>query len=381
MSARRRKVRWRLVLGEGSGEALGGLEGEDRARDDALGFLYDREYDAGRNARGRGGERVGERKGGLEDSQLTIPEWINAVHTLFPRRTIERLEQDALERYQLEELVTRPELLSRAQPSMSLLKAVLRTRHLMNPAVLAQARHLVRQVVEQLLEKLAREVSSPFLGARSRQRTRHKLARNFDARATVAKNLAHFDPVTRRLVIHEPIFRSRTRRKVDRWRVIVLVDASGSMLDSTIHAAITAAIFAGLTALETRLVMFDTQVVDLSDRVQDPVETLLSVQLGGGTDIGHALDYASGLVDEPRRTILVLISDLFEGGPIEVLYTRCRRLIESGVTLLCLAALDERAEPSFDRAVGQRLANMGAHVAAMTPGELAEWVAEKVGSG
>lgn len=377
MSARRRKVRWRLVLGEGSGEALGGLEGEDRARDHALGFLYDREYDADRNARGRGGER----QGGLEDSQLAIPEWINAVHTLFPRRTIERLEQDALERYQLEELVTRPELLSRAQPSMSLLKAVLRTRHLMNPAVLAQARHLVQQVIEQLLEKLAREVSSPFLGARSRQRTRHKLARNFDARATIAKNLAHFDPATRRLVIHQPIFRSRTRRKVDRWRVIVLVDASGSMLDSTIHAAVTAAIFAGLTALETRLVMFDTQVVDLSDRVQDPVETLLSVQLGGGTDIGHALDYAGGLVDEPRRTILVLISDLFEGGPIEVLYTRCRRLIESGVTLLCLAALDERAEPSFDRAVGQRLADMGAHVAAMTPGELAEWVAEKVGSG
>ena len=377
MSARRQKVRWRLVLGEGSGEALGGLEGEALARDQALGFLYDREYGLGRNARGAGGPR----RGGLEDSQLTIPEWINQVHTLFPKRTIERLERDALERYGLEELVTQPELLARAQPSMSLLKAVLRTRHLMNPAVLAQARHLVSQIVEQLLERLARPVESPFLGARARERTRHKAARNFDPKATLEANLAHYDPTQRRLFIHEPIFRSRTRRKAEQWRVVVLVDASGSMLESTIHAAITAAIFAGLRALETRLVMFDTQVVDLSDRVQDPVETLLSVQLGGGTDIGHALDYAASLVDEPRRTILVLISDLYEGGPIEVFYARAKRLIESGVTFLCLAALDERAEPSFDRAVGQRLADLGAHVGAMTPGELALWVAEKVGRG
>lgn len=385
MSAgRKRKVRWRLVLGEGSGEALGGLDGEAARQDEALAFLYDRELGPGRNERGRaggGGEEDRERRGGLEASRLTVPEWIDRVHTLFPKRTIERLERDALERYGLDELVTRPELLARARPSPSLLKAVLRTRHLMNREVLAQARTLVTRVIEALMEKLAREVRSPFLGARSRRRTRWASARNFDPKATIEANLEHFDPESGRLFIHEPIFRSRTRRRADRWRVVVLVDSSGSMLDSTIHAAVTAAVFAGLRALETRLVMFDTSVVDLSDRVDDPVEALMSVQLGGGTDIGHALEYAASLVDEPRRTILVLISDLYEGGPIARLYRRCQRLLDAGVTLLCLAALDERAEPCFDRGVGQRLADMGAHVGAMTPGELAEWVAEKVGSG
>jgi Mg-chelatase subunit ChlD len=368
-------IRWRLVLGEDAEQGLGcGLDAAEARRDRALGYLYNREYRSGRNVRpGK------DRAGGLEDSQLTVPEWINEVHELFPRRTIERIERDALERYQMQELVTSAEILARAQPSQALLKAVLQTKHLMNQEVLAVARTLVRKVIEQLMEKLARPVQTVFLGARDRKRrSQMKVARNFDARRTVRQNLSSYDLESQRLFIRTPHFYSRVRRLADRWQVIVVVDESGSMADSVIHAAVTAAIFVGIRSLRTHLVLFDTNIVDVTDQCGDPVEAIMKVQLGGGTDIGNALSYASRLIDNPRRTIVVLITDFYEGGPQERLFAVTRQLIESGVTLLGLAALDERAEPNFDHGVAEQMAALGAHVGAMTPGELAEWVAQKV---
>jgi hypothetical protein len=386
MTDRQSLVRWRLVLGSEAEQGLGcGLGGVDAQRDQALGFLYDREYGPGRNVRrgnrpGQGGSDDGKsQQGGLEDSVLSVPDWINAVHELFPRKTIERIEKDALERYQLNELVTNPDLLRRAQPSQTLLKAVLQTKHLMNQEVLKLARDLVRKVVEQLLEKLARPVRSVFLGAANRQRRSFmKVAKNFDARTTIRRNLANYDLESERLFIRTPYFHSRVRRQTDRWQLIILVDESGSMMDSVIYSAITASIFWGIKSLRTHLVLFDTNVVDVTDFCSDPVETLMQVQLGGGTDIGGALSYGSSLVNNPRRTIVILITDFFEGAPVERLFSTARSLIAGGVTLLGLAALDDRAEPSFDRNVAQTLVNMGAHVGAMTPGELAEWVAAKV---
>jgi Mg-chelatase subunit ChlD len=371
--ASNQRVRWRLILGAESEGACGvGLEGIWHDRDQAIGFLYGRET-ADRNVRG------GERFGGSEASQLTVPDWINAIHELFPQKTIERLEKDALERYHLEEMVTNPDLLRRAEPSPTLLKAVLRTKHLMNQEVLNLAKNLVRQVVEQLMEKLARQVQSPFMGSIDRRkRSFLKVAKNFDPQTTIRRNLSHYDPETRRLYIKTPYFFSRIRRQVDRWQIIILVDESGSMMDSVIHSAVTASIFFGIKSLRTHLCLFDTSIVDVTDYCTDPVETLMKVQLGGGTDIGNALSYGASLVDNPRRTIVILITDFYEGGPVSRLLSVARQLLESGVTLLGLAALDEQANPCYDRELARRLVNLGAHVGAMTPGELATWVAEKV---
>jgi len=370
-----RKIRWRLVMGSGAEEVLGGIPDEWTAREQALGFLYNREGGAGRNVRG-GAKGAGS----LDESQLSVPDWINAVHELFPRSVIERIEKDALERYGLEEMVTNPELLRRAQPSQSLLKAVLRTKHLMNPEVLQLARVLVRRVVEDLMEKLAREIQTPFVGALDRRkRSLIPVAKNFDAATTIRRNLRHFDRDADMLRIQTPYFYSRVRRHADKWQVIILVDQSGSMVDSVIHSAVTASIFWGVRTLKTHLCLFDTNVVDVTADCTDPVETLMKVQLGGGTDIGSALAYAAGLVENPRHTIIVLITDFFEGAPQGRLLGVTRSLVESGVTLLGLAALDAQAEPSYDKAIAGRMANLGAHIAAMTPGELAHWVAQKVG--
>ncbi|MFD0683375.1 VWA domain-containing protein [Actinomadura fibrosa] len=378
--------RWRLVLGTPAEPSMGGLTAEAADRDQALDWLYGRDPELARRGVRRGGgggsgepSRSDDRTGGDGPSALTPVDWLDAVHRLFPKETIERLERDAVERYEINEIVTDPAVLERVQPDQALLRAVLRTKHLMNPEVLALARRIVEAVVRELMEKLATEVREAFHGTRTRRPSRVKNARNFDFHGTVRANLAHYRPDERRLYIERPRFVSRTRRHVEQWQMILLVDQSGSMVGSVIHAAVTAACLWGLPGLRTHLVAFDTSVVDLTSDVTDPAELLMKVQLGGGTDIARAVSYGAGLVDNPRRAIVAVISDFYEGGDPERLVREVKALVEQGTQVLGLAALDEDANPSYDRNMGQRLADVGAHVGAMTPGQLAQFVAERIG--
>jgi len=355
--------RWRLVLGK-SADAIDGaspIDADDLARDAALGWLYER--DASLQERDI-------RTADLSATVLTVPAWINEVHRLFPRETIERLERDAVEEFAIHEVVTNKEVLARIEPSETLLRAVLLTKHLMNAEVLALARELVRKVVAQLVEALTKTVRAAFSGTRSPRRSRHKSLRNFDPRATIRANLRHYDRQGRRLFIRDPLFLSRSRRHGEHWQVIVVVDQSGSMVSSVIHAGVTAACLSGLPAIKTHLIAFDTNVVDLTGQVTDPVETLMKVQLGGGTDIAKAVRYAEGLVENPRRTLIVLITDLFEGGDAEALVQSVKRQVSQGVRFITLAALDDQAAPVYDRELGKRLVKVGATVGAMTPNEL-----------
>jgi Mg-chelatase subunit ChlD len=204
------------------------------------------------------------------------------------------------------------------------------------------------------------------------------VAKNFDAQTTIRRNLKHYDWQAHKLFIQTPHFFSRVRRHTEKWQIIILVDESGSMAESVIHSAVTAAIFFGIKALRTHLVLFDTSIVDVSADCADPVGTIMKVQLGGGTDIGQAVCYAEGIIDNPRRAIVVLITDFCEGAPVGILLAACKRLIEQGTLLLGLAALDAEANPRYDHATATEIASLGGQVGAMTPGELAAWVAEKV---
>ncbi|HEY8880624.1 MAG TPA: VWA domain-containing protein [Roseateles sp.] len=363
--------RWRLLLGEAGQASLGAGGNTAAAMDRSLAWLYGRD-DAQR------GDTL-ERHGGSEASQLTVPEWINGIHELFPKETIERLERDAIERYGIDEVVTNLEVLERATPNPALLQAVLRTKHLMNPEVLAMARRLVDKVVRDLIEKLAREVQRSFSGARKPQQlSLQGAASQFAARQTLQRNLRHYDVERRQLVIQRPLFHVNTRRVLEPWQVLLLVDQSGSMLGSVIHAAVTAACLWGLPGIKTHLIAFDTEVVDLSENVTDPVEVLMGVQLGGGTFIGKAVGYAAERILVPRRAIVVIVSDFYEGMPEHVLLGHVRALVAQGSIVLGLAALDESADPVYDRELAGKLVEAGAHVGAMTPGQLAAWLAEKL---
>lgn len=364
--------RWRLVLGQAGEGLLGGtgLSPDASARDAALDWLYQRDGDLDR--------RDVRRSAGLGGSTLSTVHWLDDIHRLFPKDTIERLERDAVERYDILEVVTDPSVLERIEPNPTLLKAVLRTKHLMNPEVLRLARRIVEQVVRDLMEKMATEVRQSFSGARSRRPSRLKRASSFDFRRTIQENLRHYRPEERRLYVETPHFFSRTRRQLDQWQVVLVVDQSGSMAGSVIHSAVTAACLWGLPGVKTHLVAFDTEVVDLTADVDDPVELLLKVQLGGGTDIAKAMAYAAQLVEQPRRAIVALITDFYEGGDQFRLVRTVRSLVEQGTHVLGLATLDEEANPLYDHDLAQRLADAGAHVGSMTPGELAQFLADRI---
>jgi len=151
-------------------------------------------------------------------------------------------------------------------------------------------------------------------------------------------------------------------------------------VDSVIHSAVMAACLWQLPGIRTHLVAFDTSVVDLTADVQDPVDLLMKVQLGGGTDIGKAVQYGRQLIEQPQKSAIVLVSDFFEGGSPSLLVNQVRQCVQSGSKVLGLAALDSKAAPSYDREMAQRLVNAGAQIAAMTPGELAAWLAENLQS-
>ncbi|MEV6746189.1 VWA domain-containing protein [Streptomyces sp. NPDC051080] len=369
--------RWRLVLGAAAERHTGQPGPADAGRDAALDWLYGRDPELTRRGVRRSGSTP--RTGGDGPSAVTAVDWLDDIHRLFPKETVERLERDAVEKYGIQEIVTDPAVLERVEPSQTLLRAVLCTKHLMNPQVLRLARRIVESVVRQLMARLQPEIRRAFHGTRSRRPSRVPLARDFDFRQTVKANLAHYQPDERRLLIERAHFHSRTRRHVTQWQLILLVDQSGSMAGSVIHSAVTAACLWGLPGLKTHLVAFDTQVVDLSSDVTDPVELLMRVQLGGGTDIARAVEYGAGLVENPRRTVVALVTDFYEGGDPYRLVRAVRGLVEQGSTVLGLAALDEDADPDYDRVTAGKLAAAGAHIGAMTPGRLAEFVAERLG--
>lgn len=337
--------------------------------DRLLDFLYGREY------RGRGIREDSEGKeGGGEDSILAVPDWLRGVRELFPQDTCEVLQKHALEKYGMTELVTDPEILEKLEPNYELLKAVLAFRGMMNEDVLEMARKIIRQVVEELKRKLAREVRQVLWGRLSRlKRSKLKTYKNLDWKRTIRSNLKNYDSERKTLVLESLHFFSTVDRHMP-WNIIMAVDCSGSMTDSVIHSAVMAGIFKSLPSLTVNLVAFDTNIVDLSDVADDPAEVLMSVQLGGGTDIHKALTYCETLVKTPHRTIFIFVTDFYEGGSQAGMISVIKRFRESGVRVLGLAALDENASPVYEKEIAAQCVEAGAEVAALTPHRLAEWI-------
>src|SRR5215470_12453448 len=371
------RARWRLVLGKYARDQLNvGLSVEQQRVEQALDFLYSREYQ-GRGVRDEL-DQPGAPKAGLEPTQLTVPGWLNEVRELFPKETVALIEKHALERYGLTELVTDVEILRRLEPNFDLLKLLLTFRGHLKGEVLHEARRVIRAVVEEIKQRLLTEIRRAFSGRRNRfQHSNLKMAQNLDWRGTIRKNLKNYDTRRKQIAVDQVLFFSRIQRRLP-WRVILCVDQSGSMAGSVIYSAVMAGILAGLPLINVSLVVFDTSVVDLSGHIDDPVELLMNVQLGGGTNIGQAMHYCEQLVDDPHRTIVVLISDFCEGAPPAHLLATCRRFQEGGVKLLGLAALDENANPTFDNRMAEMLSTVGMDVAALTPKHFAEWLAKTI---
>ncbi|CAN7731161.1 VWA domain-containing protein [Variovorax paradoxus] len=372
MSSEETLRRWRLILGRYAAQPLSQTQfsAGDWKLDQALEYLYGREYG------GRGLARPSGGPGSLDPSQLRTVDWLNRSRSLFPQEVFERMQTQAIDRYQLTDLLSDPAVLRSLDATPGLAKALLGMRGRLSGQMRDAVREVIQKTVDEITRKLRNDFVNALVGRRNRMRRSHiKSAQNFDARATIAANLKHYDVERKQIVIEHPRFNARVKRNLP-WDVVLCVDQSGSMMDSVIYSAVIAGIMSSLPAVRVKLVVFDTSVVDLTHLAHDPVEVLLTVQLGGGTDIGRAVAYCESLVGNPQRTVFALISDFMEGAAPGPLLAAVQRMAQSRVKLLGLAALDESANPVYDRQMAQRLADKGMHVAALTPTHFAQWLAE-----
>ncbi|MGW4742038.1 VWA domain-containing protein [Nocardia xishanensis] len=353
-----RSRRWRLVLGAAAEPELGGLGGaDDVAVDRALGALY--------NA---GDEPAsGKRSGSLGGSAPRVARWLGDIRTYFPSSVVEVMQRDAIDRLQLTELLLEPELLAAVEPDVHLVGTLLSLNRVMPETTKATARTVVEHVVREIERRIATHTRTAVSGALNRAaRISRPRARDIDWDRTIRKNLANYLPQHRTVVPERLVGYGRNTQTVRR-DVVLAIDQSGSMAASVVYASVFGAVLASMRALRTSLVVFDTEVVDLTDLLADPVDVLFGTQLGGGTDINRALGYCQTLIARPADTLFVLISDLYEGGIRAEMLRRVHAMKDAGVQVLVLLALSDDGAPAFDHDNAAALAALGVPAFACTP--------------
>jgi Mg-chelatase subunit ChlD len=370
VSGRERLRRWRLVLGGGDGDGMAvELHGDDAGIDGALGALYDSA------PRPQPGTRARVGTGGLGRSAPGVARWLGDIRRYFPTPVVQVLQRDAIERLDLRQLLLEPEMLAAVEPDISLVTTLVELNHLLPDESRETARQVVSTVLDDLRERLEERTRAAVAGALARaDRSRRPRPGDIDWRRTIHANLRHWLPAHRTVVPERLIGFGRRSRSLQR-DVIVAVDQSASMADSVVYASLLGSVLAGIPALRTHLVAFDTAVVDLTDALGDPVDVLFGVQLGGGTDIAAALTYCSQLITRPRDTVLILVSDLFEGGQPDRLHALVAELVASGVTAVVLLSLSDEGTPTYDRSHAAALDALGAAVFACTPELIPEMLA------
>ncbi|OKI43813.1 MULTISPECIES: VWA domain-containing protein [Streptomyces] len=352
--------RWRMVLGGGEADGTGrALAGRDAAMDGALGALY--------GGGGSGGAPRGERSAGLGGSAPNVARWLGDIRTYFPSSVVQVMQRDAIARLGLSTLLMEPEMLEAVEPDVHLVGTLLSLNKAMPETTRETARAVVRKVVEQLEKRLATRTRATLTGALDRSarvsRPRHA---DIDWNRTIRANLKNYLPEYRTVVPERLIGYGRAAQSVKK-EVILCIDQSGSMAASVVYASVFGAVLASMRSIATRLVVFDTAVVDLTDQLDDPVDVLFGTQLGGGTDINRALAYCQSKITRPADTVVVLISDLYEGGIRDEMLKRVAAMKRSGVEFVTLLALSDEGAPAYDREHAAALAALGAPAFACTP--------------
>jgi len=362
--------RWRLVLGGGDADGTGAqLSTSDAGMDAALSALYDSDGTGGASG-GRGGD--------LGSSSPRVARWLGDIRRYFPSSVVQVMQADAIERLGLQRLLLEPEMLDAVEPDVHLVGTLLSLGRVMPEASRRTARAVVGKVVEDLRRRIEQKTRSAVNGALNRaSRTSRPRHRDIDWDRTIRANLKHYQPDLHTVVPERLVGYGRRTNAVKR-DIVLCVDQSGSMATSVVYAGVFASVLASLPAVRTSLVVFDTAVVDLSDRLADPVDVLFGTQLGGGTDINRALAYAQGLISRPRDTVLVLISDLFEGGSAEQMLRRVAALTAAGVRVVVLLALNDEGAPEYDHAHAAALAALGVPAFACTPDAFPEVMAAAI---
>lgn len=380
--------RWRLILGEAAQKQLESMNGagglrltdEEAIMDAALAAIYD-DTDGGQTASAGGSGRSsgsggGGRGAGGGRGSVNLSRWLGDVRSLFTEDVVSIIQNDAIERRGWKQLLFEPELLSSVKPDIQMVGTLMALKGKIPEKTKDTARILVKAVVDELMARMKEDMQRAVTGALNRrQHTPLPSLSGLDWKRTIQRNLKHYD-TERKLLIPERFYYFDRARRSKEWTVILDIDQSGSMADSVIWASVTGSIFASMPALDTRVVVFDTEVVDLTEKcANDPVDMLFGIQLGGGTDINKSVAYCENFIEDPKKTLFIMITDLYEGGNQSALVRRMREMRESGVRTLCLLALSDGGKPFYDERLARQLARDGTPCFACTPGMLPELVA------
>jgi Mg-chelatase subunit ChlD len=371
-----RYQRWRLILGKrveeqtSNARCSGGIghQGESTLSremsemDGALGAVYDVEETQQEEKQKRGA--------GLGSSKPKISTWLGDIRKYFEGDVVRVIQQDAIEKKGWSQLLFEPESLSQVTPSVELVGTLMSMKGMIPDKTKETARQVIRAVVEDIKKRMQAEIERAVRGAldRSRHQPIPSLP-NLDWKRTIGGNLKNYIREKKTIIPDRFFFYARQQRRKE-WNVIVCMDQSGSMADSVVYGSVMGSIFASLPALETHVVAFDTEVVDLTAELSDPVDLLFGIQLGGGTDINRAVGYCQGFITNPQRTLFLLLTDLYEGGNQSALVKRLEEMAASGVRAMCLLALSDSGVPSYDAGLAKRLANVGVPCFACTPNVL-----------
>jgi Mg-chelatase subunit ChlD len=350
--------KWRMILGGEQNDGTGySLRDVDVAIDKTLEALYD-----------------AERKGGLGPSSPNVSRWLGDIRTYFPNTVVKVMQQDALKRLNLTSMLLEKEMLENVEPDVHLVATLMTLSRVIPSKTKDTARQVVRKVVEDLMKKLSQPTQQAIAGSLNRStRNRRPRHNEINWHSTILKNLKHYQPEYKTIIPETRIGYGKRRRSLK--DVVLCIDQSGSMGTSVIYSGIFGAVMASIPAIQTRMVVFDTNVVDLTDELDDPVELLFGVQLGGGTDINRALAYCQQIIQRPADTVLVLITDLYEGGEDLEMRKRAKTLTEAGVQVVVLLALNDEGAPSYDHGNAEYMASLGIPVFACTPDKFPDLMA------
>lgn len=363
--------RWRMVLGADSADSTGRtLTGQDAAMDSALDALY-----GGGGGKKAGGRGSGGRSAGLGASAPSVARWLGDIRTYFPSSVVQVMQRDAIDRLGLAALLLEPEMLEAVEADVHLVGTLLSLNKAMPETTKETARAVVRKVVEDLEKRLENRTRATLTGALDRSarisRPRH---RDIDWNRTIRANLKNYLPVPagasappRGTIVPERLIGYGRASRSAKKDIVLCIDQSGSMAASVVYASVFGAVLASMRTLSTRLVVFDTAVVDLTDQLDDPVDVLFGTQLGGGTDINRALAYCQSKITRPADTVVVLISDLYEGGIRDEMLRRVAAMKVSGVQFVTLLALSDEGAPAYDHEHAAALGALGAPAFACTP--------------
>lgn len=371
--------RWRLILGNHSQETLEGyspkgltLSRDEQLMDEALAAIYDEtKPESAAGTAGAGSPR----SAGLGPSSPRLAQWLADIRTFFPQDLVSVIQADAIHRKGLTQLLFEPETLKNIHPDISIVATLMSLRGKILERTKDTARQLVAAVVAEITRKLENEIRRAVTGALNKKsHSPLPSAAGIDWKSTINRNLKNYHHEYRMIIPERFYFFGRNRRS-NRWTVILDMDQSGSMAGSIIYGSIIGSIFASLPVLSTRIIAFDTEVVDLTEQCgNDPVEMLFGIQLGGGTDINKSVAYCRQFVKDPARTIFILLSDLCEGGNQASLIKRLDDLKQSGVKVICLLALSDQGAPVYDESCARRISQLDIPCFACTPKLLPEFV-------